>query len=230
MTAGSIRQPIIAVDGPAGAGKSTVARKLAERLGLLYMDTGAMYRGLAHKALRHGVDLRDESSLEDLLTHTVIDLYRGRDGQTEVLVDGENVTPYLRTPEVNASVSVVAGYPSVRVEMVRRLRKLAEHGGVVMDGRDIGTYVLPEADVKFFLTASLEARARRRQKDLARLGYQVAVDVLAQEIDHRDRLDSTRAVAPLARATDAVMIDTTNLEVDHVVDEMLSVFRRVVGE
>ncbi len=222
MSSGKTRAPVVAVDGPAGAGKSTVARKMAQRLGLLYLDTGAMYRGLAWKALHCGVDLRDEPNLEDLLQRTTIDLYRQSDGSNEVLVDGQNVTNMLRGPEINASVSLVAGVRGVREEMVQRQRTMAEHGGVVMDGRDIGTFVLPDADLKFFLTASLEARAMRRHKDLLQLGYDVDLDTLSQEIEHRDRLDSSRTFAPLAKASDAILIDTTNVEVNRVVDDMIA--------
>ncbi len=222
MTSKKKRAPVVAVDGPAGAGKSTVARKMAERLGLLYLDTGAMYRGLAWKALHCGADLRDEPNLEDLLQRTTIDLYRQSDGTNEVLVDGKSVTNMLRGPEVNASVSLVAGVRGVREEMVKRQRAMAEHGGVVMDGRDIGTFVLPNADLKFYLTASLEARALRRHKDLCQLGYDVNLETLSQEIEHRDRLDSSRAFAPLAQAPDAIVIDTTNVEVDRVVDDMIA--------
>ena len=224
------RAPVIAVDGPAGAGKSTVARKVAHRLGLLYLDTGAMYRGLAWKALHCGADLRDEPNLEELLRRTTIDLYRLSDGTNEVLVDGQNVTTMLRGPEINASVSLVAGVRGVREEMVKRQRAMAEHGGVVMDGRDIGTFVLPEADLKFFLTASLAARAMRRHKDLLAMGYDVNLDTLSQEIEHRDHLDRSRAFAPLAQASDAIVIDTTNVEVDRVVDDMIAWYRRKTHE
>lgn len=224
------KAPVVAVDGPAGAGKSTAARKMAQRLGLLYLDTGAMYRGLAWKALHSGADLRDEPNLEVLLQRTTIDLYRQKDGTNEVLVDGQNVTAMLRGPEVNASVSLVAGVRGVREEMVRRQRAMAEHGGVVMDGRDIGTFVLPDADLKFFLTASLEARASRRHKDLLELGYDVNLETLSQEIEHRDQLDSNRSFAPLARATDAIVIDTTNVEVNRVVDDMVAWYQEKTHE
>lgn len=230
MISGNRRAPVIAVDGPAGAGKSTVARKMAHRLGLLYLDTGAMYRGLAWKALHCGADLRDEPNLEDLLQRTSIDLYRQNDGTNEVLVDGQNVTGMLRGPEINASVSLVAGVRGVREEMVKRQRAMAEHGGVVMDGRDIGTFVLPDADLKFFLTASLTARAMRRHKDLLAMGYDVNLDVLSQEIEHRDHLDSSRTFAPLAEAPDAIVIDTTNVEVDRVVDDMIAWYHEKTHE
>ncbi|MCY0880383.1 MAG: (d)CMP kinase, partial [Firmicutes bacterium] len=141
-----------------------------------------------------------------------------------VLVDGQDVTQQIRTPEVNAAVSVVAGFTTVREEMVARQRQIAAGGAVVMDGRDIGTHVLPMADVKFFLTASLQERAKRRWEELKSRGYHIDLDVLTQEIAHRDQLDSQRAFAPLRQAEDAVLLDTTNMEVDHVVKEMLDIF------
>jgi len=230
MTVNSIRNGgAVAVDGPAGAGKSTVARQLASILGFLYLDTGAMYRALAYKALRHGVDLRDETALADLLYETSIDLYPALEGAVRVILDGQDVTEELRTPEVNASVAQVAGFASVRSDMVNRQREMARQGGVVMDGRDIGTFVLPDADVKFFLTASLEARAMRRFEELTQLGYDVSFDRIQDEIQHRDLLDSSRPYAPLAQASDAVMIDTTHMEVEEVVAVMLERCRRHLG-
>lgn len=220
---------VIAVDGPAGAGKSTVARQLAAELGFLYLDTGAMYRALAHKALRHGVDLRDESALAELLGNTVIDLYPAPGGRARVILDGEDVTTDLRTPEVNASVAQVAGFASVRTQMVARQRDMAGHGGVVMDGRDIGTFVLPEADVKFFLTASLDARAERRYRELTGMGFDVSLERIRDEIQHRDLLDSSRPYAPLAMADDASLIDTTHMEVEDVVQHMLAACRERLG-
>lgn len=220
-----MRPFIIAVDGPAGAGKSTAARQVAEALRYLYLDTGAMYRALALKALGVGADLRDESTLARILEESDIQLHNSADGQTAVWLDGRDVTRDIRSPEVNASVSLVAGFAEVRHAMVERQRALARDGAVVMDGRDIGTYVLPEADFKFFLTASLEARARRRQRELAQMGYQVDEALLKEEIQHRDTLDSERPVAPLKRAADAIVIDTTDLDVGTVVRRMLDVVK-----
>ncbi|AUW93649.1 MAG: (d)CMP kinase [Sulfobacillus thermosulfidooxidans] len=220
--------PVVAVDGPAGAGKSTAARRMAERLGFLYLDSGAMYRALALKALQHGVDLRDETQLLHLLDMTRIELDGAGHQKPLVLVDGQDVTRLLRSPEVNASVSVVAGFPRIREEMVRRQREMSRAGHVIMDGRDIGTYVLPSADLKFYLTASLEARAQRRLQDLTGMGFPADLAELAEEIRHRDALDSERAVGPLKQAPDAIYIDTTDMEVDHVVDMMLSIYRQRV--
>ena len=217
---------VIAVDGPAGAGKSTAARHLAQMLGYLYLDTGAMYRALAYKALKEGVDLRDGDALCGLLESTEIDLLAAPEGGVQVILDGVDVTGVVRTPEVNASVSLVAGFESVRREMVARQRRLAAQSNVVMDGRDIGTVVLPRADVKFFLTASLAARAERRHRELERLGYPSSAGRIKEEIAHRDALDSNRAVAPLARAEDAVLIDTTDMEVEEVVAAMLEICRQ----
>lgn len=215
------RAPVIAVDGPAGAGKSTVARRLAQVLGLHYVDSGAMYRAVALKALESGVDLRDEDAVSALVDHIDLTLSGDADGTTRVWLDGRDVTDLIRTPEVHASVSLVAGYPAVRAAMSRRQRELAEPGGVVMDGRDIGTYVLPDADVKVFLVASLETRAKRRQAELSRQGFHLTLDQLMREISQRDRLDRERPVAPLRRADDAFLVDTTALDVDEVVERIL---------
>jgi cytidylate kinase len=215
--------PVVAIDGPAGAGKSTVARTVASRLNLLYLDTGAMYRALALKALATGTDLRDERALAHLLDASDITVAENPDKNPAVWLDGQDVTGQVRSPEVHASVSLVAGFRAVRERMVRRQRALAADGGVVMDGRDIGTYVLPDAPFKFFLTASLAARAARRQLELRERGFVVDLADLAEEILLRDRLDTTRAVAPLKQAPDARLIDTTDLSVDEVVDRILAV-------
>jgi cytidylate kinase len=220
------RHWVVAVDGPAGAGKSTVARRVALALHSLYVDTGAMYRALALKALETGADLRDEEALVRLLEASDITLRTEASGACRVWLDGQEVTREVRTPEVNASVSLVAGFKGIREAMVRRQRDLAQGGGVVVDGRDIGTYVLPDADFKFFLTASLDARAERRRRELEQLGYHVELDELKRQIQHRDTLDASRPVAPLQRAADAVVIDTTEMDVDAVVTEMLEVIRR----
>lgn len=209
----------IAIDGPAGSGKSTVARMLARRLGLLHIDTGAMYRALTLKALRRGTDLQDEKALEDLARETRIKLVPGSDGTVRVFLDGEDVTDAIRSPEVSRGVSLVARVPGVREIMVRQQREMAAQGGsVVMEGRDVGTVILPDAHLKVFLTASPEARAKRRQQDLLSQGYRVDLEQLVREIAERDRLDSSRAVAPLVPAHDAWIIDSSELTANEVVE------------
>jgi len=206
----------VTIDGPAGAGKSTVARILAQKLGLLYIDTGAMYRAVALKALRRGINLGDHTELTRLAGETEVQLVPGQ--KQLVLLDGEDVTEEIRSPEVSRHVSLVAAVPGVREVLVRQQRRMAEECGVVMDGRDTGTVVLPQAKCKFFLTATAEERARRRAKELAARGYEVDLTRLTREIEERDYLDSNRAVSPLAAAEDAVIIDTSHMELEEVID------------
>jgi len=204
--------PLIAIDGPAGSGKSTIARAVAARLELQYLDTGAMYRSVAFAALRDGVDPGDGAALAGLTKGLDINVAE------RVLVDGVDATAQIRGAEVTAVVSAVSAHPEVRAELVRRQRAWADdHGGGVVEGRDIGTVVFPDADVKVFLTASEEERARRRQRD------DDAPDVraVAADLARRDELDSRRTVSPLRPAEDAVVIDTTARTVDDVVAEVV---------
>ena len=204
---------VVAIDGPAGSGKSTVARRVARRLGLGYLDTGAMYRSVAWTALRDGVDIADDAALARLAGS--LDLAVG----DRVTIDGVDATAEIRGGDVTRIVSAASANPGVRQEMVRRQRAwVEEHGGGVVEGRDIGTVVFPDADLKVFLTASEEERARRRQRDEAAPD----VDAVAADLARRDRLDSTRQVSPLKPADDAVVIDTTGRTVDEVVDQILA--------
>ncbi|MDN5363797.1 MAG: CMP/dCMP kinase [Eubacteriales bacterium] len=215
---------IVAIDGPAGAGKSTVARQVADRLGYLYIDTGAMYRALTWKALMLGVNLEDENALTALAANTDVALTGSGEGQ-RVYVDGREVTEEIRRPEVSRAVSLVARVPGVREEMMCLQRQLAAGGRVVLDGRDIGTCVLPCADCKIFLTASPEERARRRWLELKGKGYEVSFEQILAEIKERDRIDSQREVAPLKPAEDAVVIDTTGMTLPEVVEKVIRLCR-----
>ncbi|SMB98326.1 cytidylate kinase [Thermanaeromonas toyohensis ToBE] len=216
----------IAIDGPAGAGKSTVARQLAKRLGYLYIDTGAMYRALTWKALKEGTKVTDEAALVDLARNTSLEFKEVAPGEVSVYCDGEDVTRLIRSPEVSRHVSTVAAWPRVREEMVKLQRDLAARRKVVMDGRDIGTHVLPEANHKFFLTASLEERARRRWQELIAQGNKFSLEEIKREIEERDRRDSQRIVAPLRPAPDAVIIDTSNLTPEEVTEHILKTIRK----
>lgn len=214
----------IAIDGPAGAGKSTVAKLLAKQLNIIYLDTGAMYRAVALKAIEQGVDMSDTDALSVLLERTDIDISYV-DEQQHVLLDGRDVTHIIRTPEVSDGASKVAAIPAVRLKLVELQRRIARMHDVVMDGRDIGTFVLPNANVKFYLTASIEERARRRLEEMRAKGYEHSLDDVKDDIRARDKNDSEREFAPLRKADDAILIDSTDKTVDEVVEEMLSFIR-----
>ena len=215
----------ITIDGPAGAGKSTIAKRIAEILDILYLDTGAMYRAVALKAIREGIDTKDEVKLSSLVEN--IDLrveYFER--KQHIFLDDEDVTDKIRTPEISIGASDVSAVKSVRLKMVELQRKIAENNSLVMDGRDIGTYVLPDARFKFFLTASVDERARRRYLEQINKGISnVSFEEVKKDIEYRDRNDSTRAFAPLAKADDAIEIDTTTMTIEEVVDKIISIIR-----
>jgi cytidylate kinase len=213
---------IIAIDGPSGAGKSTAGRRLAELLGYVFLDTGAMYRALALRALRGGVDLDSGEALADLLSRTFIELAPGGRG---VFLDGEDVSDAIRTQEVSTAASRLSVHPPVRRGMVARQQDLGKRGGVVMDGRDIGTAVFPDADVKFYVDADARQRAIRRHEELRERGVDSDIDTIEKELRARDHSDTTRKDSPLVRAEDAVDIDTTGLDAAEVVDRMVAVMR-----
>ncbi|MEH7117857.1 (d)CMP kinase [Neobacillus vireti] len=218
----------IAIDGPAAAGKSTVAKIVAEKLSYIYIDTGAMYRALTYKAILNHLDLEDEASLLDTLLSTVIELKPSEKGQL-VFLDNSDVTDLIRSAEVTNSVSYVARQPKVREEMVKRQQAFATDGGVVMDGRDIGTHVLPKAEVKIFLLASVEERAERRHTENLEKGFPSDLEKLKEEIAKRDKIDSERAVAPLKKANDAIVIDTTSLTIPDVVEKIMVLVHERIG-
>jgi cytidylate kinase len=220
------RQPRIAIDGPAGAGKSTVAKELARILGYTYVDTGAMYRAITLKALECGLSPGDQDAIVLLAETSDIRLLNDPSGCARVFLDGRDVTREIRSPQVNAAVSPVSAIAGVRDRMVQIQRLLAAEGGVVMEGRDIGTVVLPEAEVKVYLEASAEERARRRLRELTASGYQATLEEAMEEIRHRDSIDSSRDVAPLTRANDAVVVDSTTLSIELTVDSLVELVRK----
>lgn len=210
----------IAIDGPAAAGKSTIAKLAAEELGFTYIDTGAMYRAITYKALERHIDLENEEALTNLLLECKIDLIPSHDGQL-VYLDGDDVSEAIRSTIVTSSVSAVAAHASLREEMVRRQLKMAESGGVVMDGRDIGTHVLVNAELKVFMSATVDERAKRRQLDNERRGIDSNVDQLKKEIAERDKMDSERQASPLLQAKDAIYLDTTNLTINEAANHII---------
>jgi cytidylate kinase len=214
---------IIAIDGPSGAGKGTIARAVAKRLGFHHVDTGAMYRAVAWKALHDGIELTDEVAVSALAERAQFDVSDGR-----VSVDGHDIVRAIRTPEMDAAASIVARQPAVRRVLVERQRALAALGGMVMEGRDIGTVVFPQAPVKIYLDASPEERARRRATDPAHASGKgtAAIQEVATALAERDRRDTTRAASPLAVAEDAVVIDTTALSIDDAVEKVMELVRR----
>lgn len=238
------RQPIIAIDGPAGAGKSTVVRQVAQKLGLLYLDTGAMYRAVTWLVLQSGIAITDEPAIAELVSECDIVLENGDDeGNAEsvhlhtalfkprVWINGHDVTQVIRSPEVTAQVSAIAAQAAVRQALVKRQQDYGRKGGVVMDGRDIGTFVFPNAELKIFLTASVQERARRRQIDLKNQGQpEISLEELERNIFERDRQDSTRAISPLQKAPDAIELNTDGLTIAEVTHQIIALYRQRVGQ
>ena len=220
-----MKQLLIAIDGPSGAGKGTVSRTLAASLGYRHIDTGAMYRAIGWKANVEGITLDDERGVEDLAQRADIGVEGGI-----VSIDGHDVTRAIRTPEIDRAATAVARLPRVREIMVARQRTLGDAGGVVMEGRDIGTVVFPAADVKIYLDASAEERARRRAGDTAHTGGQAGREAVAASIVARDTSDTTRAVSPLTLALDAVYIDTTGMPIEQVVDTVMELVRQRIHD
>ncbi len=216
-----MKRPIIAIDGPAAAGKSTVAKRVAEKLGYIYIDTGAMYRAVAWKALKEKIPITDHARVTALANR--IDIrFEKANGEQRILVDGEDVTEAIRTPESSRLSSAVSAIKGVRKRLADLQRKMGEAGGVVMEGRDIGTVIFPNAEVKVFLTASSEERARRRTNQLREIGIDADVEEVAREISDRDLRDSSRSEAPLKQAPDAVLIETDSMSVDEVIDKIIA--------
>lgn len=216
----------VAIDGPASSGKSTVAKIIAKRFGYVYCDTGAMYRSVTWAALENGIDVSDTKQVIDLARRIKITFEPGQPDQ-RVFVDGHEVTKDIRTEKIAANVSAVAAIPEVRAQMVKQQRQIAQAGGIVMDGRDIGTTVLPDAQVKIFLVASAHERARRRYEENLQKGLATqSLDELEAAIKLRDQKDSTRKVSPLTQAKDAILIDTTSLTIDQVVDEISALIKK----
>ena len=225
------RSPLVAIDGPAGAGKSTVTRAFAERLGLVYLDTGAMYRAVTWLVLEQGFDPADSEAVEGVLNDLEVELEPLQQGVQAVRVNGHEVTDAIRDPRVTASVSAVAAHGCVRAAMTAQQQRMGEAGGLVAEGRDIGTAVFPDAELKVFLTATPKERARRRALDLEARGHEVpALPELEAQIVERDRLDSTREVAPLLQADDAIELISDGMSIDQVIDALEDLFRRRVGE
>jgi cytidylate kinase len=218
--------PSVAIDGPSGAGKSTLAKQLAEKLGFLYVDTGAIYRTVGLWVRENGADPKDAAAVAPLLESIHIDLSYGSDGLQHMTLNGEDVTDQIRQHEISAYASAVSALPPVRDFLLEMQRSLARSRSVVMDGRDIGTVVLPDAQVKIFLTASPEERARRRHRELLERGQQADYDTVLKDIQARDLADSTRAVAPLRQSEDAVLVDTTGKSLE----ESFALLLRAVQE
>ena len=221
----------IAIDGPAGAGKSTVARAVAKKLGILYLDTGAMYRPMALKAMREGIDPNDKEQVLPLLECT--EIYAKNIGGTQhTYLDGEDVSGLIRTPEISRGASDISAIPDVRIKLAQIQRNIAHTSDVVMDGREIGSYVIPECENKFYVTASVDERARRRLLELKEKGRDngMTVEDMAKDIAERDYNDSHRAFAPLLRLPEAILIDTTDLTIDEAVNAVLKNLKNIGAE
>ena len=215
----------VAVDGPAGAGKSTVSRRAAKILGLVYVDTGALYRAIGLYAIEKGIDTKDEKAVTSVLKEITVDLDNSG-GEQRVLLCGEDVTGNIRTGAVSMAASDVSSYPEVRAFLLETQKKIAREKSVIMDGRDIGTVVLPEADVKVFLTADADVRAKRRFLELTERKEKVDYNTILAEINERDHNDKNRAVAPLKQADDAILLDTSEMSFDESIHALVNIIRK----
>lgn len=218
-------RPVVAIDGPAGAGKSTAARELAERLGYVLVDTGALYRGVALAAFERGVDWDDGPALGALVDGLSLGFQRDPQEGLKLIIDGDDRSQDIRTPHISTGASRVSRHAEVRSALLSLQRRLGAAGGVVLEGRDIGTVVFPDAEVKVFLTASDEARARRRHAELVRGGHEVELERVLSDIRARDALDSERDIAPLRAADDAVLVDTSDIALEQVIDKLETLVR-----
>ncbi len=227
-----MKAPVICIDGPAASGKTTIAKILADRLGYFYLDTGVLYRAVTWVAIGKGIEPSDGEELAELAAKVTIEVKAAPPGdprQTIVIADGDDVSLAIRSPQVDANVSEVSAHADVRTALIGVQRSVADKGGVILAGRDAGTVVWPEAEVKVYLVASEEERARRRQKQAEIQGITVDFATVLAELRRRDAYDSGRAVAPLRAAADAVVIDTTSLSIDQVVEKVLEVFQQNTG-
>ena len=220
---------IIAIDGPAASGKSTTAQLLAEKLGYVYIDTGAMYRACALKAKKMGIDINDEESIRELLDDIDIRI-ENHNSKNRIYLDGEDVSEDIRADDISALASAISAIPAVRYKMVELQRKMGEKGGVILDGRDIGTFVFPTAEVKFFLTASPEVRAKRRWLELKQKGINKDFSEVLADLVKRDNNDSQRALAPLKKADDAIEVDTSNMTIEEQTDCLYQIIRSRMEE
>ena len=214
----------VAIDGPAGSGKSTIAKLLAKDYNILYLDTGAMYRACALKALESGIDIENEAEVCDVMRELRLSI-EYENGAQKTMLDGRDVSEEIRKPSVSMAASKVSAHPSVRMKMVEKQREIAKKMSCVLDGRDIGTFVLPDADFKFFLTASPDVRAKRRFDEMTAKGYTVDFETLKADIIRRDEQDASRALAPLRQADDAILIDTSNLSIEEVLELVKSMMQ-----
>jgi len=224
-----LKKITIAIDGPAASGKSTTAKLVAQKLGYLHIDTGAMYRAITVKVLEEKIDLSAKEAIVKLAQKSSIRL-EVKDGITKVFLDGIEVTKKIRTPLVSRSVSAVSSYEGVRKLMVHEQQKMSLHGGVVLEGRDIGTVVLPKAELKIYMVASVEERARRRKKELATSGIEAEEKELVNEITDRDRKDSTRLTSPLQKAKDAVELDTSHMTIEEQVEFIVERAKKIIRQ
>lgn len=212
---------IVAIDGPAGAGKSTIAKIIAGKLRFLYIDTGAMYRALTLKVIEKGIDIKDTKRIVEIASDFSIDLINNPDGSLKVLLDGRDVSRQIREPRISQFVSDIAKLKGVRDIMLKLQRNFGERGNCILDGRDIGTVVFPDANKKFYLDAHFKERVKRRHKELSGLGEDVSAQDVESDLQNRDSIDSTREIAPLKKAEDAIYIDTTNINIEEVVNKVL---------